>query len=83
MTKELTPPDLTRCQAEKPNGCSFMTMGGVPKRVRCTDKPIVVATEVKPGDDGQIGSMSLCAECLEVFQKQMGAGFATFKAIER
>jgi hypothetical protein len=77
----LTPPDITQCQAEKPNGCTVWSLGGVPGLVRCKAKPTVVATEVKPGDDGQIGSMSLCADCLEVFQKQMGPGFATFSVI--
>jgi hypothetical protein len=81
--KPLEPPDLDRCQADKPNGCGPFTLGGRPGLVRCTSTPTVVATEVNPGDDGRIGSMSLCADCLEVFQKQMGPGFATFKVIER
>lgn len=78
----LTPPDLDRCQADKPNGCTFMTLGGKPGLVRCSNKPAVIATEAKPGPDGQIGRMSLCAECLEVFQVQMPSGYATFKIIE-
>lgn len=78
--KPLTPPDPERCQAEIPNGYSFMTLGGSPGRVRCPNKPCVIATEVKPGPDGQHGSMSLCASCLKVFQKQMGPDYATFKA---
>ena len=77
----LTPPDLKRCQAEKPNGVNAFSHGGRPGLVRCSTRPTVVATEVKPGEDGQVGSMSLCADCLEVFQKQMGPGFATFSVI--
>ena len=77
------PPDLKQCQAEVPNGYTFMTLGGRPGRVRCSNKPVIIATEVEPGDDGQIGSMSLCSECFEVFQKQMGVGYATFKIIKK
>lgn len=69
--KKLTPPDLLRCQAEKPNGESFMTLGGGPKLERCRREPTVIATEIKPGKDGQIGSMSLCDKCAAVLQKQM------------
>jgi len=69
---KLRPPDLKRCQAEKPNGHSFMTIGGRPGgRERCGAAPTVIATEIKPGKDGQIGSMALCDDCLEVFQEQM------------
>lgn len=80
--KELTPPDLHRCQAEVPNGASFMTCGGRPGRVRCSDKPVVIATENKPGSDGQVGSMSLCQHCAEVFVKQLGADYATLAPIQ-
>lgn len=80
--KELTPPDLHRCQAEKPNGASFMTLGGRPGLVRCSDKPSVIATENKPGPDGQVGSMSLCQHCAEVFVKQLGADYATTAPIQ-
>jgi hypothetical protein len=77
----LTPPDKKQCQAEKPNGNSFMTLGGKPGRVRCTNKPTVIATEAKPGPDGQRGTMSLCDECYAVFVKQMGASYATSEPI--
>lgn len=76
--KELTPPDLRRCQAEKPNGAGFMTCGGRPVLVRCSDKPSVIATENEPGPDGRVGSMSLCQHCSEVFVRQLGADYATF-----
>jgi hypothetical protein len=63
-------PDREQCQAEKPNGCSPFTLGGRPELVRCTAKPAVIVTEKEPGPDGEIGSMSLCGECLAVFNKQ-------------
>jgi hypothetical protein len=80
--KELTPPDLRRCQAGKPNGASFMTCGGRPGLVRCSDEPVVIATENKPGSDGQVGSMSLCQHCVEVFVRQLGADYATIAPIQ-
>lgn len=80
--KELTPPDLHRCQAEKPNGANFMTCGGRPGRIRCNEEPRVIATENKPGSDGRVGSMSLCQHCAEVFVKQFGAGYATLAPMQ-
>jgi hypothetical protein len=77
----LIPPDLKRCQAEKPNGHSFMTLGGVPGRERCTDKPTVVVTEVAPGADGRRGSMSLCHHCWAVALEQLGAYSITAEPI--
>ena len=79
---KLTPADPARCQAEKPNGYSFMTLGGVPGRERCSSAPSVIATEAKPGADGQTGQMSLCDECLARIQVQM-PGFATFERINK
>jgi len=66
----LIPPDKKRCQAEKPNGVNFMTLGGRREMVRCSNKPTVIITETKPGEDGQKGSMSLCPDCLIVFRDQ-------------
>jgi len=66
----LIPPDTERCQAEKPNGVTFMTLGGRQELVRCSSKPTVIITEDVPGEDGQMGSMSLCPECLLVFREQ-------------
>jgi hypothetical protein len=80
--KGLTPPDLKQCQAEKPNGHTFMTLGGKPGMVRCDRKPTVILTENKPGADGQKGSMSLCDGCLAQFRKQMPRNFATVRDIE-
>ena len=81
MSASLTPPDRARCQAEKPNGNSFMTLGGRPGMVRCSNAPTVVATETAPGEDGRRGSMSLCADCRAVFERQMPAGYATFAPV--
>jgi len=76
------PVDLDRCQAEKPNGQSFMTLGGGHKMVRCSNKPTKIATENKLGSDGCIGSMSLCDECSDVLKSQLGEDFCSFNDIE-
>lgn len=75
-TKSLTPPDRERCQCEITTTPSPFTMGGDlrPKTERCSGKASVVITEKVPGDDGQIGAMSLCAHCFGVFQKRVGLG---------
>jgi hypothetical protein len=80
--KPLDPPDLKRCQAERPTGHSFMTLGPRQKHVRCHEVPVAIATEKEPAADGQRGSMSLCGHCFEVFQKQAGVPAATFKCID-
>jgi hypothetical protein len=87
MAKELEPPDLKRCQSEKPSDGPFMMGGeiGDPRNgylVRCRQEPAVVATENQPGDDGQVGSMSLCNDCKKVFLKQLGKDYATFTKVE-
>ena len=81
--KSLIPPDLNRCQAEKPGNGPFVIGGeiGNPKngyRIRCRNKPTVIATEKKPGKDGRCGSMSLCDECHNVFIEQLGKNYASF-----
>jgi len=78
---ELEKPDEAQCQAEKPNGQSFMTFGGGHKMVRCTEKPQFILTENKPGKDGKKGSMSLCSSCLTVFLKQMPPEYASVAEI--
>ena len=75
----LIPPDKKQCQAEVPNGNTFMSLGGVPGRVRCGNKPSWISTEAKPGPDGRCGSMSLCDNCKQVLMVRLGADFATFK----
>lgn len=78
----LEPVDYERCQAEKRTG-SFMTIG--PRKTeRCKNRPLYVATEKKPSKiDGEIGSMSLCHSCLEIFYHVMGANYADIKLIEK
>ncbi len=69
----LTPPDTRRCQAEKPNGATFMTCGGRPEMVRCMEKPTMIVTEIlPPKGSNQCGAMSLCDACKVVFDRQMG-----------
>jgi hypothetical protein len=81
--KPLTPPDKKRCQAEVPNGHSFMTLGGTPGgRVRCSNIPAFIAKENKPGKDGRKGSMSLCESCSKVFVDTLGPSFATLTPIK-
>lgn len=78
---QLEPPDPKRCQAEKPNGHTFMTLGGRPGLVRCENKPVTIATEVAPGKDGRRGSMSLCNDCWRVMVKQLGGFYASFEPL--
>lgn len=73
------PPDVNQCQAESLSS-SFMTLGPR-KMVRCTNKPIWIATEVKPGEDGEIGNMSLCDACSIIMIDKLGLDYATFKRI--
>ena len=64
---DLVPPDFQQCQAY-PNVArhSFMTLGPMPKPVRCTEPPVWLAVETKPGSDGLHGSMTLCQSCAEL-----------------
>ncbi len=82
----LTPPDPERCQADKPGNGPFTIGGeiGDPKngyRTRCRSKPEVIAVEVKPGGDGQRGSMALCGPCKAAMIKERGQGFAAYTPI--
>jgi hypothetical protein len=79
---KLIPVDKKRCQALKTNGNNFMTFGGVPRMMRCDNKPTVIVKETKPGKDGLKGSMSLCDECLTVAKKNLPKNFFTEKKIE-
>lgn len=84
MRKETEPVDRKQCQTDKPRQTGFMTMGGtIGSFVRCTNVPVVIATETKATPGFRRGSMSLCQSCLEVFNKQMPGGFATFKPIKK
>lgn len=74
----LIPPDHGQCQAEKRSYHPFQ-MGGAPHRVvRCSNKPVFLATEAKPDEYGRYGAMTLCAECGEVAMAQLPEGFAVF-----
>lgn len=81
MKEKLIPPDLKQCQAEKPNGNSFMTLGGVPGLERCRSEPTLIAHESKRADGKKSGSMSLCLECSVVCKKQIPG--ITFTAIRK
>lgn len=72
------PPDPARCQAEIPNGHSFLTLGGQPGRTRCARGAVVIVAEKKVGGDGYRGIMSLCSGCLEAFEQQVGRDGHTF-----
>lgn len=76
----LVPPDINQCQSMIKDG-SFMTLGPR-KHVRCKEKPVVIATENKPGPDGKIGSMSLCDHCAKMFKEKLGEDYATFTPIK-
>ncbi len=86
MSNPLTPPDRERCQADVPGNGPF-TMGGEvgdPRngyRVRCREKPTCIATEVRAGDDGHHGSMSLCSDCRKVFEETAPPGYADFEEL--
>ncbi len=86
MPKPLEPVDRERCQADVPGPGPFTVGGeiGDPRngyRVRCKNKPTVIATENQPGEDGRIGSMSLCRDCVVVFVRDLGVGYATLRDI--
>jgi hypothetical protein len=82
----LVPPDMNQCQAEHKEGCwpdaeHFMIIGPG-KIVRCHRKASFIITEVKPGKDGRIGSMSLCNECLAIAIERLGNKSFTAKPIK-
>jgi len=87
MGTKLTPSDSRQCQADVPGNGPFILGGeiGDPNngyRIRCKNKPTVIATENQPGEDGLVGSMSLCGTCQKVMKKQFGKDFASFEKIE-
>jgi len=82
---KLIPPDKKQCQAEKPCGTNFMTLGGLPvgTLVRCTNKPTVIITEAnKNKKDGKKGSMALCDDCLGVALKDFTKRHFVIKTIK-
>ena len=73
---ELEPIDASRCQAEVKEG-SFMTFG--PRQyVRCNNKPIWIAVDVREGIF--YGAMSLCDKCKKVCEIQMPS--VNYQALE-
>lgn len=67
LTKaDLTPPDFKRCQAERRIYQPFVMGGKVNRVERCESPPDFLAVEIKPGEDGLRGSMSLCLACSKV-----------------
>ncbi len=83
----LTPPDLKQCQSEVPGNGPFVMGGeiGNPRNgylVRCKSKTAFIATENKPGEDGQTGQMGLCKKCKDVMIKQCGKDYASFRKVD-
>ncbi len=81
VDKPLDPPDRERCQGEWTKATPFRLGGPMKTRIRCDKVPLVIATEKRPGEDGQVGSMSLCGACKFEFERQFGHDFATYEAL--
>jgi hypothetical protein len=74
----LTPPDTKQCQAF-PNVLNWgpFALGPRPTPIRCENKALFVLVENKAvNDDGKIGSMSLCNDCLILHRKYRPPTFA-------
>jgi len=81
--KDLDPPDFCKCQALKPSGYTFMTLGGKPgDMIPCQAKPVYIVYEMHNQQDGLKGSMSLCTDCKNVFINQMGPALKNYKFTE-
>lgn len=63
MSEDIIPPDPEQCQCEITSGHGPFVLGPKPKPVRCANKPQWLVTEIRPGTDGQYGSMCLCESC--------------------
>lgn len=79
---EMEPPDPKRCQAEITEYRPFVMGGPVHQTRRCENVPAFLAVENQPGNDGRTGAMTICRECLAVFQKEMPADYATLVRID-
>lgn len=80
----LIPADPDRCQTEITEYRPFIMGGDVNQTRRCSNAPTWIATEKKPGKDGQRGSMSLCDDCREQLVKQFtkaGKALPEFKPV--
>lgn len=72
--------DENQCQAIIQSG-GFMSFG-ISQAVRCKNKPMYIAKEVRPlKGKKQRGSMSLCEKCSKVLLEGKGKSFATLKWI--
>jgi len=81
--KDLNLPDFYQCQALKPSGYTFMTLGGKPgDKIPCQAKPYYIVYELHSQEDGLKGSMSLCIDCKNVFINQMGSSLKNYKFAE-
>jgi len=76
--------DVNQCQAEKPNGNSFMTLGGIPGLERCKNVPkyIVIERTMKEEEDNFQGAMSMCVDCKNVFITQMASKLGSYAITE-
>ena len=72
--------DTSRCQADISESYSPMQFGARDVH-QCHNEPAVIATEVRAGNDGRCGSMSLCPDCLLVMVEKM-PNAATFSRIK-
>jgi hypothetical protein len=79
--KDIEPVDLQQCQAEVPNGCTVFSLGGVPGKVRCKNRPTAILKEHKIGRDGHQGQMSVCEDCCRQFLLAYGAGVCMIEPI--
>jgi hypothetical protein len=76
-------PDLKRCEA-RPNmlGWSFMTLGPKPEPIRCERATRFVVIENKAREDGKIGIMGVCGDCLVLLRKHTSPTFAKVYPVE-
>ena len=72
----LIPVDLERCQTEIRTPKPFRMGGPMVEVTRCDGRAKWIATETKPGSDGQTGAMSVCAECRDKLEHQVKMGVA-------
>jgi len=76
VAEGLIPPDLERCQAEWSSYNAFVMGGPTRTSGRCEAKPEFVAAEKDVGSDGKRGSMTVCADCRKILEKQVADGKA-------
>lgn len=65
----LGPADVDPVTGEKRGGSRQ-----VDRRWRCNERPVCIVQETTPGEDGQRGQMSLCADCFVQACIQLGGG---------